>query len=304
MDQKAKSIERGIAVLYFVSGGLIALQWRNGGGRDMGALVLGGLLALLGVGLLMHMRWARWVTLGLCFIAMIAAFAMPVWLTLWRPFEGFDPQDPVRLELMTCAFAATFGWLGYQGLGYLRSAGAWNLYEIESESSLTVLASALCMGLLLAVVGKIRGVSFAPATPSQAHVPAGESSADVLPDLVPVGLCMQGDSLVQAVIENRGRGWVDRGFSIQYSNLGFRGGTETSHATVPKPGQKEIVALNNAVNPAEQEEAALDVQIVVDWRNQVRESNESNNVEDIPVKFRYFYPSSLPACASLTNATS
>ena len=77
------SVRRAVIALYGVAGCVLTWSWKDYG-RDYARLLLGVACIAVCVGLWRSWRWARWLALGTCFLALIAAFAMPVLMALCK----------------------------------------------------------------------------------------------------------------------------------------------------------------------------------------------------------------------------
>jgi hypothetical protein len=134
---------------------------------------------VLGISLMMGYRWARWLTLGACFLAIVAALAVPILL-----FLVFGEPESQAIEFwrnVTSAMAIVFGVIGWFGLAYLRSEGARRDFSgldpelrLTPEPSWSVLPpAALCLLLLLGTFdgGRQIGLFIAANEPAPAPVP-------------------------------------------------------------------------------------------------------------------------------------
>jgi len=294
---EGRSARRGVMLLFGFTGFLLVKGWSEYE-RDHLRLVLGIANLVIFIGLWLNWRWARWLALGACFLAVVAAFAMPVILELWQPFRNYQ-GGATPAALFTCATAAAFGMIGYKGLGYLRSPAAWEAFSSDAkqrdalarESSSMVVISAGCIAVFLGMVAIARGVQ-GPDFPSMARTPGQ------LPDLYVNSLCMSGQNLVKAEVKNLGTGTDAGRFKIAFSDLrdfgrGDRGG---SWGEVPAPGQSNYVALDNAINQSEQDGVRQLVHLVIDSYNSILESEENNNTADFTIVYHSFNPGNLPNC--------
>lgn len=298
--RKAESVRRGLAV-FFVVAGLLALY----GARSLvwTSLVMGIPSILLGVGLWRFWSFARLFGMGVCVFLLVGAFATPLIITVPIGYREFE--NPLRVEVLSWAFAGAIGLLGYWGLQYLRSPAARDAYahsnrvraafDAESPSITGSMAMAVFGVWLMPML-----LVWSKETEAARRDPPRVVAPTTLPDLVVTGLCLRGDSLVQAVIANRGAAGSSRKFSVAYSSLRVGGGAGgSSLARVPTAGTSGLVALDRAINPLDTETEALDVRIAIDESDQVRESDESNNRTTFPIVFKYFHPGNLPRCPEL-----
>jgi len=297
-QEEGRTERRGLATGFVIAGAVLAYWW-NVYAADFPRLFMGLASIAVGIGLFATWRWARWLALGVCFLAVVMAFAMPVMLALWRPFDSYEGAAR-QMELFTCVSIAAIGVIGHKGLAYFRSAAAWRAFsttEVErlklaEESSLTVVISAFCLAFLLSVFAGARGVGL-PSLPSLSSTP---KSAEKLPDLVINSVCMSGENLVEAEVQNRGTGTDPGEYLISFTDTRGRGGMDSSKGMVPAPGQSTYVVLNNAINQSELNDVRVTVTLDLDSTHKIRESNESNNSSRFDIVFRYFYPGNLPPC--------
>ena len=287
LGDEGPAIRRGLITIFLVVGAVVA--WRWNGNEPVFQLLLGlGSLAI-GIGIWRIWRWARWIALGACFLAIVIAFSTPILLALWRPFDEFS-SEPRMTELLTSLFAGAFGMIGFKGLSHLRSQDARSAFESEGESSVHVLVSSLCVAILLAGAFVGRDVKL-PQLSVQARTEA-------LPDLVIKRLCMSGINRVEAEVANQGAGSYSGEYSIGYDDLHYARYSEYSKGEVPAPGQSTYVVLNTSGNPTEREGHRLVVRTFLDASTQVPESNEVNNRKEFLINFDDHYPTNLPLCPS------
>jgi hypothetical protein len=149
----ARSIKRGIAVLFLVGGLLRLLRWNESGQGLEGPFTTLFLWAV-GVGLFLHLRWARKAAMGACFLAIVGACVYPFWVLESRPFA--EAGEEIQTNILMGVFAATFAWLGYRGLKYFRSELAHSEFsddatgraKLAGEGSTSTVVSALGWVLL------------------------------------------------------------------------------------------------------------------------------------------------------------
>lgn len=287
LGEEGPAIRRGLITIFLVVGGVVA--WRWNGNEPVFQLLLGlGSLAI-GIGIWRIWKWARWIALGACFLAIVIAFSTPILLALWRPFDEFS-SDPRMTEVLTCLFSGAFGMIGFKGLAHLRSEEARSAFESEGESSVHVLVSSLCVAILLAGAFVGRDVKL-----SRLAVPA---RSEALPDLVVKRVCMSGINRVEVEVANQGAASYPGQYSIGYNDLHYARYSEYSKGEVPAPGRSTYVVLNTSSNPTEREGHRLAVRIFLDASTQVPESNEVNNQEEFEIIFDNHYPTNLPRCPS------
>jgi hypothetical protein len=310
------SIKRGLAGLLMFGGGLRFVQWLDGGVGPEGALT-SLLLIAVGIGVVRNWRWARWLAMGACFLAIVGAFLAPVLLYTWQRFPGVEDQS--RHVLMFSAFAATFGYLGYKGLEYFRSELAHQDYAgdafarslLREEGSKAVVYSAMTWVVVWIILGSIHVRAQDPGSALTMHRPAktieresasprsgAARAARELPDLVITRLCLNDDAQVMADVENRGDGSSPRGYQISYTDPRFRGSQERPVSLVLEPGQHVLVLLDRATRLRGVAEMHLPVDVAVDRINQIRESDEANNTLRFVIEFRGTAPVNLPSCSS------
>ncbi len=120
------------------------------GGKSLGLVG-----CAVGCGILLRYRWARWLTLGACFLAIAAAFAAPILLFL---VFGAPTSEALGFWRNVSSVAAiAFGIAGWYVLAYLRSErGRRNFAGVDDETvvlarepSWVVLPSAATFVLLL-----------------------------------------------------------------------------------------------------------------------------------------------------------
>lgn len=327
--RKAAAVRRGLAA-FFVAAGLLAVYASTSVLSRTVALMLGLPSIALGVGIALRWGLARWAALGTCFLMLLGAFALP--LIIRVPISVGEFENPGRVEYLGWGFAGAFGLLGFWGLQYFRSPASKEEFgrssdmrtAFERESPSVVVTSALVMFTFwLLPVGVVWSEqsghgSSAPARGTRRPLPpepAGEMQVErpepagpapvsdaqgpPLPDLVVTDLCRRGDSMVHAILANRGNAGSSQKFVISYSGLRVGGGGGTSLARVPPAGTSGLVGLDRAINPNETETENLDVRLDVDATKQVDERNEGNNQVTIPIVFDYFYPGNLQPCPTL-----
>lgn len=298
--RKAESVRRGLSV-FFVIAGLLALYAARS--TVWTALALGIPSILLGVGLWRFWGAARLFGMGVCLLLLIGAFVTPLVITVPIGYQQFE--NPRRVEFLSWAFAGAIGLLGYWGLQYLRSPAARAAYAHSDRlrDAFDRESSSIAGTMALTVFGIWLMPSFmvwGKETEASRRGPARVIAPTTLPDLTVTGLCLRGDSLVQAVIANRGQAGSTKRFSVAYSSLRVGGGGGgTSMARVPTAGTSGLVTLDRAINPLDTATEALDARISIDAPDEVRESDESNNQATFPIVFKYFYPGNLPSCPEL-----
>lgn len=293
---------RGVITLFGVTGWGLTYWWKADGEPDYPRLLLGLTCIAICVGLWRNGRWARWVALGCCYLAIIAAFVMPVFLAL-RPQVNADGGQAIGVEVFICGSAAAIAVIAYKGLGYFRSPAAWHAFSgnpsqreaLAAESSLQTLVSAVFVATVLGFLAMAR------VTTASVEANPKKGSATKRPDLVINSLCMSGVNLVQAEVRNIGLGSAAGKYYIEYTDLrgiqGADGGGGESFGEVPSPGTSTYVVLDNSVSPTEEQAGAhLRVNLEVDSRHSIRESNENNNAVSFDLVFGAAYPRNLPRC--------
>jgi hypothetical protein len=301
--RKAQAVRRGLAA-FFVAAGLLAVHASTSVLTLTVALLLGLPAVLLGIGIWLRWGLARWAAMGTCFLMLIGAFAVP--LIVRVPISVGDFANPARVEYMSWAFAGALGLLGFWGLQYFRSPASKAEFArsadmqaaFRAESPSVVVTSALFMFTFWLVPV---GVVWSEQSQTARKAPSSRAARrELLPDLVVTGLCLRGNSLVQAEIANRGEAGSSRRFMISYSSLrAGGGGSGTSVARVPPAGTSGLVGLDRAINPHETDTAGLDVRVSVDSGKTVDESDEGNNEATFPIVFQYFHPGNLQPCPKL-----
>lgn len=287
---------RGVTTLFAVTGGVLAYWW-NEYGPDYLRLVAGIACLAMAAGLWKNLRWARWLALGSCYLSIVIGFTMPLILALWKPFESHG-EAAGNTTWFTIAAAGAIAVIGYKGLGYFRSPAAWSAFSegeaerkaLAGESSFAVIKSAAVVAALLGLLAAARGVEM-----PNLHANPPTAARD-FPDLVVNSLCMSGINLVQAEVKNIGTGSAAGEFAITFTDLRGRGGVDESRGEVPTAGKSTYVALDTAVNQGETDGVRLSVELQVDSKHRIRESNESNNEASFPIVFKYVYPGNLPRC--------
>jgi hypothetical protein len=156
----ARGIKRGIAVL-FIFVGVLALRSKTEPGSPVADFFAGIVAIGMGGALLFHLRWARWLALGACYLAIAAACALPAILFLTRSFEKFDGTDDTHLftKTLLSAIGLVVGGVGYKGLKYYRSdlgrvehvPVSMSPESVAPERSTQVLYSALVWVVLLGI---------------------------------------------------------------------------------------------------------------------------------------------------------
>lgn len=226
----ARSIQRGIPIMFIVAG-VFALRSKAVPGSPP-ADFFAGLIAIAFAGaLFLKLRWARWLALGACFLAIVGACALPALLFLRDPLRPFvDPSSSTAFSnALLSLFGFAFGGLGYKGLKYYRSdlgrvehaSRSLRPENIAPDRSISVLLSSIVWIVLIAVGWKA-GIT-APKwlfdsrpeqaqqrkafeQPATSNFPLAETSdtpvasdadtaampaGDDLPDLVPLALCVR-----------------------------------------------------------------------------------------------------------------
>ncbi len=283
---EAYSTRRALILIFLVAGGITLWRWDHN--EPVFHVVLALAALALGIGIWRYWRWARWIALGACFLAIVTAFATPMLLELVRPFDAFINETKMT-ELFTSIFAAAFGVIGFKGLSYLRSEDARRSFGATGEGSFHVLVSSLCVATLLAGLFAGREVELPQAT-------VAAEPAVPLPDLVVKRLCMSGTIRVEAEVANQGAGSYAGEFDLGFNDLQYARYSEYTKGEVPAPGRSRYVSLSNAYNPTRREGYRLAVTTYLDSSALIRESNEDNNRAEFEVVFNAQQPVNLPAC--------
>lgn len=290
----ARSIKRGIAILFAVGGALRLMFWDGLVAGPEGPLTA---LLLIGVGAGVWLNWrvARWLAMGACFLTLVGAAAVPL-LLLTVDFP--DPMDMHgRRILMFAAVTATFALLAYKGLQYFRSDLALEEFSAnlaqqnrmaKGGSRFTLYAAGLWVFLILLLTAL-------HASYEMRHMKAASANGV---DLVPEGLCREGISLVKLEIENRGRASGRRLYRVTYSSLGIPDEATSSMARVPSAGSDGQVTLGNARDQRESRMRTMAVKVNVDAGNVIAESDETNNVRWFDIEFRDGEIANLRPCNS------
>ena len=330
--RKARVTERGIAALLAVVG-VVLTVFIDRHGLTTGRFFTGLGLIALSVGIWLHWRWARWMGLGACFLAIVVACVLPVLQFLVLPFRGFD--GALRMTLLWTAASVALGALGYRGLSYFRSElGRLNYagekpaaqHALLGETSVAVANSAIVWVLLLTfawlnglgaptwLFWHIRAEEQArfaaqPVEPTFFEVMrdpvrlAGNDAAyvkyRVLPDLIPLGLCYR-DVEVGRVI--------DMVFANVGAGRGYRTFRYSSRRFFSEPPQRQRIELN-APDP----DALLTVRysrddvglagfvyVDLDSANEMVESDESNNSARFTIHRNGDGSLALPACDAVS----
>jgi hypothetical protein len=299
---KAQAVRRSLSA-FFVIGGMLAFLGVPSIFTHTVAALLGLPSIALGIGVWRYWSIARWAGMGACFLLLVAAFALPLIITV--PLEYNQFESPRRAEYLAWAFAGAFGLIGYWGLQYFRAPATKEAYAhsaemlaaFRGESSSVVVTAALtvfCVWLMPSAI-----VWSEQSAEAQSLARNTDPKA-MLPDLKVTGLCLQGDSLVQAVVANGGRSGSSVIHTVSYTTLQPGGpGPDASSARVPKAGSSGLVALDHAINPIESDGEYFSVRVIVDAHDQIRESNERNNARDFSIVFKDVYPGNLPKCPPL-----
>jgi hypothetical protein len=298
----ARSIKRGIAVL-FIAGGLLRLWRWTGSGEGLEGPFTSILLAAVGLGLFLRFRWARKAAMGACFLAIVGACVYPFWVLESRPFA--EAGEEIQTNILMGVFAATFAWLGYRGLKYFRSELAHSEFsddatgraKLAGEGSTSTVVSALGWVLLALFVV---AANAPPSHPKKKKVVPKTEKAFERVDLVLTGLCLHGEALVVAVIENRGPRTSPQTYRITYTQLGRGQAGGWSMGRVPAPRTPGFVRLDRGVNPVEEGESQATVEVRVDADDRIRETDENNNDGRFLIRFQYFHAVSLPQCLTLS----
>jgi hypothetical protein len=145
----------------------------------------------LGAGLILGYGWARWLTLGACFLAVTAAFVVPILMFL---FFAAPKSEAIEFwRNVTSGAAIVFGVIGWFGLTYLRSergrrdfAGdAAGSVALKPEPSWAALPPALlCLVLLVGTYDGGKRISLFIAdneSPTPPAVPAPETVTPAVP---------------------------------------------------------------------------------------------------------------------------
>ena len=98
------------------------------------------------------------------------------------------------------------------------------------------------MAILMGLIAVERGVGM----PS---LPARTLSNTSRSDLVVNSLCMSGENLVQAEVQNRGTGSDPGEFEIEFNDIRGGEGMDASMGKVPAPGQSTYVVLDQCDQP-------------------------------------------------------
>lgn len=332
--RNARATLRGIAILFAFAGATLIWSGYHGDGAIASWCAGLGLFAV-GAGLWLRQRWARWMALGACFLAIAGACIVPVILLIAVPFEGeFDGSMRVNLMWSIAAFA--FGTIGYKGLSYFRSeqgrlqfagadAAAQNALLAETSSAVMNSAGLWLLLLLLAKAGGLGWPTwlFAHVRPAPSRVSAapprdaelywiavsrdpakwaGNSPAAVkyrvLPDLMPLALCYR-DVQTGRVID------------MAYANVGAERGDRTFHyaargsqAEAPRHYGMELRvpdpdSLLTARFSRDTPEFSGDQWVDLDADGEVVESDESNNSARLLISRTGDGTLVLPACDSL-----
>jgi len=327
---EAGFIEGCVAALLFLAG--VSLVGAGVDGRAV-HILLGLALIAVGMGVFWRHRWARWLALGACFLAIAAACTVPVLLLLAVPFRG-DFDGHMRVNLLWMAAAYVVGAIGYKGLAYFRSEkgrldyGGGNVdaqTALLGETSSAVMLSTGAWALVIVIAGFFGlgapGWLFAharPGPPPPAPVPAAEptyypvsrdpakgttdSPTDVkyrvLPDLVPLGLCYRDTSsarVVDLAYANVGAG---RGYRRFYFNVQV-GDTDPParrgfELTVPDPD-----SLLTARVGSDRYGFRGTVAVDLDPDQLLKESDEGNNSGRFPISRAPDGTLALPECSSV-----
>lgn len=298
-----KAIKRGIAGL-FVFGGLLRLVYWSGDRIGMEGPLTAALLAVVGVGIVKHWRWARLLAMGACFLAIVLASATPAWLYFIKPDAG--AAGLARAILLFSPFIAAFGYLGYKGLEYFRSEQAHQDYSnhggqlaaLRAEGSRFVVYTALGWLMLSMVLIGLNLEARERRARLSTPPPVQPAKVGALPDLVVTRLCLNHGGQVMAEIENRGEGSDDRAYQISFTDRQFRNDRYFSGARVPDPGKRGLVALNRTFNQDRSVYAQRDVDVEVDAGRWISESDEANNSGRFALEFQSSRPVNLPSCES------
>jgi hypothetical protein len=153
---------------------------------------------VLGCGLMLGYRWARWLMLGACFLAIVGAVVVPVLMFLLFAEPGSGSLE--RWRNVTCVVAVLSGVIAWFGLAYLRSArgrqdfsGFDASVDLPPEPSWVVLPpAAVCLLLLVVTFDAGRRVSLfvadnegaaqsTPAVPFRSDEPVEYPDPDPVP---------------------------------------------------------------------------------------------------------------------------
>lgn len=290
----------------------------------MGDIALCAISGGLGFALLLERWWARWLALGLCFVMIMAAAVLPVLRFLLQP-EGTS-QGAVLANSLFTVFLLALGGIAYRALSYYRSQLGRREYagnperetRLESEGSLAVIGSACAWLLVFAGIGYL-GTSL-PTTliatrdaerDAQRELAARRDAdaarqpeiraAEAGPDLVPVGLCRGGDTLVVLAYENRGITSRVREFEITYTDKWWDPRSwARAPAKLPPPGGVGVVALGLIGSMGGEDDHLARVLVSLDAGNDIQESDESNNDPEYALSWNSFM--NLPTCDTVQNA--
>lgn len=290
----AKSVKRGIAILFAVGGALRLMFWDGPSAGPEGPLTAL-LLASVGVGIFRNWRWARWMAMGACFLTLVCAALVPLFLLNTEFPRGWS--EPGRKIMLIIVVTATFAYLAYKGLQYFRSDLALEEFTdnagqrarmSDASSRFTLYSSGLWVVVFVMLV----------ALHANYEMRSGRAREARLPDLVPVALCRQGPLLVKLEIENEGQASATRLYRVTYTSLRFSNVPGKSRARVPKAGSGGRVTLDNAIDQTDSEQRTLAVKVNVDASDAIRESNEENNLRWFDIEFRNGRIVNLPLCDS------
>ena len=205
---------RGVAaVLAF--GGAMLIRSAFAPHAASGRALIGLAVILVAIGVWKYWRLARWMALGVCFLAVLAACVIPAYLFLMRSSSGH--ADGLGKILLESAFYVAFGAAGYFGLGYLRSeharhefaGSATGLEQLLAEKSSAVAYSAGAWIVLSVIAIQPALISptrlFSLLSPKRETVDSAGTnthwvtvlrkgkriSVGRAPDILPLGLCYQ-----------------------------------------------------------------------------------------------------------------
>jgi hypothetical protein len=121
---------------------------------------------VLGISLMLGYRWARWLTLGACFLAVAATFVVPILLFL---LLGAPKSEAIAFwRNVTSGMAVVFGIVGWFGLAYLRSDEGRRMFSGADAASaalppepswVMIPPAAICLLLLLGTYDSGRRIS-------------------------------------------------------------------------------------------------------------------------------------------------
>jgi hypothetical protein len=295
----ARVVKIGFAALFGLAGVVRFLLWvREFNGVE--GIMTSLLLALTGLGLTLNWRWARWLTMGACFLAIVVACVTPLILLSIGLLDHIPPRS--ARPLFALSIVAAIGYVGFKGLQYFRSELALQEFATRGSSSKFILYSAFtCLSLGIVLLVFRINYEFDAEKRTRQAAAAAQARDGRLPDLLVTRLCLHGEALVKAEIETRGAASLGGMYAVTFTDLNFRDVQDGSAMRVPKAGGRGLVSLSRAVNPTDEESRRLAVTVEVDARRKLRESNERNNVSHFVIEFEGHRPANLPSCKSISG---